>query len=127
MVYVPHDWATGEVITEELLDHMEQGIGDASEKSLIVEFTESEGSSSIACNVSRTDIIDALNSGTPIIAKYGVRYLTIGGISSSGAINFYVLTHTSGTSLATMIRLFYLATNEITKEEYQWNITVNNL
>lgn len=30
MAYVPHDWETGEVITEELLDHMEQGISDNS-------------------------------------------------------------------------------------------------
>lgn len=29
MAYEKHDWTPGEIITEELLDHMEQGIADA--------------------------------------------------------------------------------------------------
>ena len=44
MAYEKHDWATGETITEALLDHMEQGIADAQNATTVPEGSVLAGS-----------------------------------------------------------------------------------
>lgn len=44
MAYEKHDWATGEDITEALLDHMEQGIADAQNATTVPEGSVRAGS-----------------------------------------------------------------------------------
>lgn len=65
MAYTPHDWETGEKITEERLDHMEQGIAEIN-NSFILKIGLNEETSCLT--KTWNEINEALSNGVvPII------------------------------------------------------------
>ena len=74
MAYEKQTWTNGEVITEEKLNHMEDGIAEANGKStstniLIVTFTFGD-SSSFYCDKTYEEILNAINNGDIVIGRY---------------------------------------------------------
>lgn len=77
MSYEKQTWTTGEVITQEKLNHMEDGIAEANGKStsaniLIVTFTTVtiDGSRTSYCDKTYEEILNAINNGDIVIGRY---------------------------------------------------------
>lgn len=70
MAYTKQTWATGEVITQEKLNHAEEGIEGAYE-TFKVTFTETDNGSSVtySCDKTYAEITEAINSH---LLVYGV-------------------------------------------------------
>lgn len=73
MAYDKQTWVNGETITQEKLNHMEDGIAEANGKStsaniLIVTFTG--GSGSFYCDKTYEEILNAINNGDIVIGRY---------------------------------------------------------
>ena len=74
MAYEKQTWTTGETITQEKLNHMEDGIAEANGKStsaniLIVTFTI-DGSRTFYCDKTYEEILNAINNGDIVIGRY---------------------------------------------------------
>lgn len=81
MSYTPTDWKNGDIITEERLDHMEQGIADANSGSGVLVVTDTEGT----LNKTWQEINDA---------GFAVRKLAMPDVMGGGA-SFSLLSFTS--------------------------------
>lgn len=68
MAYEKQTWATGDTITAEKLNHMEDGIG-AGGGSFVITFTENN--ESYTADKTTTECAEAVTSGMDIIAKLG--------------------------------------------------------
>lgn len=81
--YTPTEWETGDVITAEKLNHMEDGIADSgSSKSIVPTFTfTAEGTT---CDMEFDEILHAVENGTCDHAR---------GISTSGPSDNYDVFH----------------------------------
>lgn len=74
MAYEKQTWVNGDTITQEKLNHMEDGIAEANGKStstniLIVTFTFG-GQGSFHCNKTYEEILNAINNGDIVIGRY---------------------------------------------------------
>lgn len=69
MAYTKTTWQTGDIITAEKLNNMEDGIGSV----LIVQMTTSDGTTTFVADTDAADIITALQNGIVVIlsAHYG--------------------------------------------------------
>ena len=64
MAYEKQTWNTGDVISAEKLNHMEDGIGFPVYATLTI---SSSDNTSATCNLTRSEIEEILKTGTPII------------------------------------------------------------
>lgn len=74
MAYEKQTWVNGDTITQEKLNHMEDGIAEANGKStsaniLIVTFTI-DGSRTFYCDKTYEEILNAINNGDIVIGRY---------------------------------------------------------
>lgn len=69
MAYIPTVWATGDVITAEKLNNMEQGI-EASVPYWVT-FSDDEQSGNVVCDKTYDEVLAAWNAGKFIIGRYG--------------------------------------------------------
>lgn len=81
MAYVKQTWSCGDDISADKLNHMEQGIEDASQSGggtsepLIVSFDHMEQahqSTTLFYDKTWQEIVDALTANRPVYAKYGI-------------------------------------------------------
>lgn len=67
MAYEKHTWQTGETITAEKLNNLEEGIEEAKNKSFLVTFNHIGGSlSSIEADKTYEEIVEAFNKGMDV-------------------------------------------------------------
>lgn len=70
MAYEKHEWQTGEVITAEKLNNLEDGCGNSG-GTLIVTFTpNSENSQEGTSDKSADEIVEALNAGKVVLGTF---------------------------------------------------------
>lgn len=77
MSYTPTTWATGDVITADKLNNIEQGILDAGGKIMFVQFTDPSGSGeTITCEKTYDELVSSFAQGTVMIGQF---FLEMGG------------------------------------------------
>lgn len=72
MAYEKQTWTTGEVITQEKLNHMEDGIANAGVGIMVVHFSGVPNSTSITADKTRGEIIQAFDAGMVVIGFYAI-------------------------------------------------------
>ena len=70
MTYIPNAWATGDVVTAEKLNHMEEGIASNASNIFVVTFTRN-GATPTA-DASLTEIYNAFQAGAVVIGIMNV-------------------------------------------------------
>lgn len=109
MAYEPKEWACGEVVTADALNHIEQGIADAGE-TVIFSIQEEEvspgaecpnGGVKLTCSHSWQEIYDALaqgkrvvqveNWGEPEVGSYNVTQMRVKHASGGGGNPYAVM------------------------------------
>lgn len=100
MAYEKHTWETGETITAEKLNNLEEGIEEAKNKSFLVTFNHIGGSlSSIEADKTYEEIVEAFNKGMDVsgYSKLHGMYLMVSHKpnASSSTITFSGLSVTS--------------------------------
>lgn len=68
MAYIPTNWVTGDTITAEKLNNMEQGI-EASEPYWVT-FSDDAQSGDVVCDKTYDEVVSAWNAGKFIIGRY---------------------------------------------------------
>ncbi len=71
MAYEAHEWETGEVITAEKLNNLENGVYEAQNNVLIVDTHWDNTTSKDMINLPFEKIVEATNNGKIIILNYG--------------------------------------------------------
>ena len=70
MSYTPTDWKTGDVITADKLNNMEQGIVNAGGKIMFVQFTDPSGSGeTLTCEKTHDELVSSFAQGTVMIGQ----------------------------------------------------------
>lgn len=73
MSYTKTTWATGDVVSSEKLNHLEQGVYDASNGTFIITVTPDTEADGGSCTADKTfaEVLDAYNNGKlPIVLFY---------------------------------------------------------
>lgn len=77
MSYTKQTWATGDVITANKMNHMEDGIASnegSSGGSMLIEMVFDQSAENYTSSVSYSDVVDAFKAGTPIIIHIPAKY-----------------------------------------------------
>lgn len=73
MAYEPHTWECNEVITEEKMNHIEQGIADASVGVTIVQTTYDADSDCELLNITPNEALNLMSNGGVILVNSPMR------------------------------------------------------
>lgn len=84
--YVKNNWQTGDTVTAEKLNHMEDGIADG--QTLVVTVT-AEGNRKVA-DKTYNEIAQAISNGSNVSAKYSNKMYVLGDLSAA-AVSFFSL------------------------------------
>lgn len=101
MAYVKQNWETGELITSQKLNHMEDGIENAGGGALVINRIDDEDNSQFVLDKTFEEIEDALMAGTPCIIvddTYDTKYYTMvtSAVADPDINQFSVLDGTEG-------------------------------
>ena len=114
MAYEAHEWETGEVITADRLNHIEEGIESESEK-FIVTFS-SNNNNELSADKTLQEIYDAWNGGKRV---FGAKYTGIG-------FAYFPLTEASFAAV-TFTYIYGHATNNIVMETFTLSFNTSNV
>ena len=87
MSYAPTEWKSGDVITAEKLNNIENGVVDAS-KPLFVSLVSEDDGEHFTASVSSTDIESAIESGIPVFAITAIKFDGMTAVGDTQGICF---------------------------------------
>lgn len=103
MAYIPTNWVTGDTITAEKLNNMEQGI-EASVPYWVT-FSDDSQSGDVVCDKTYDEVVSAWNAGKFIIGRYGDTIMELQSFSADSFSFGHVRNDVQSTDIGLRVKI----------------------